>query len=558
MDIYQKLYPLYLEQFKELTAFIRGYHHEHTESGMQTGLSSGDPDVLRIIESIAFFSARTYDASIRNIKQTRNRLYRELFPFLMSPLPELSIMRAIPNGGFTETAYFQKGTEFEFRTDDNTLFTFETMRSFYALPMVISKVQLLPCAENESRLAIDFTCYHTLHSIPSPFSIFFDYIGDTSVSFDIYGFFAEKNYAIKMQLNPLDNENEDKNEWIDLEMPTFGMAPLSIEDDDFFHLLENERLFFKDPRQDLFMHLKMPSKMDSFKSLRLVFDFSQTWPKSILPSIELFHLFCIPVVNVKRDMASPVVSKGTKSTYNVIHSKVQMEFQLCKVIAAYRMLDKGMQPLNPGILADENGTYEIEYVDTFDNKTHVLLHLNSPQSFENPEVVCVDALWFQPHFTLYSDRNFRIAPYSKRVNGLEWEKIGQPIKRKSVNKNKKKFNEYEDVYLNFLAISHKRFYSASDMVNIMDALGPLDFGPFSVFYNSFIDVKYEIRSVDGNVLTAGYIVYYMVFDWNKFDKDSMLFKVFIKHFENVLNYWSNDKIVKLALAPDNFSREWEV
>lgn len=558
MDIYQKLYPLYLEQFKELTAFIRGYHHEHTESGMQTGLSSGDPDVLRIIESIAFFSARTYDASIRNIKQTRNRLYRELFPFLMSPLPELSIMRAIPNGGFTETAYFQKGTEFEFRTDDNTLFTFETMRSFYALPMVISKVQLLPCAENESRLAIDFTCYHTLHSIPSPFSIFFDYIGDTSVSFDIYGFFAEKNYAIKMQLNPLDNENEDKNEWIDLEMPTFGMAPLSIEDDDFFHPLENERLFFKDPRQDLFMHLKMPSKMDSFKSLRLVFDFSQTWPKSILPSIELFHLFCIPVVNVKRDMASPVVSKGTKSTYNVIHSKVQMEFQLCKVIAAYRMLDKGMQPLNPGILADENGTYEIEYVDTFDNKTHVLLHLNSPQSFENPEVVCVDALWFQPHFTLYSDRNFRIAPYSKRVNGLEWEKIGQPIKRKSVNKNKKKFNEYEDVYLNFLAISHKRFYSASDMLHIMDALGPLDFGPFSVFYNSFIDVKYEIRSVDGNVLTAGYIVYYMVFDWNKFDKDSMLFKVFIKHFENVLNYWSNDKIVKLALAPDNFSREWEV
>ena len=81
MDIYQKLYPLYLEQFKELTAFIRSYHHEHTESGMQTGLSSGDPDVLRIIESIAFFSARTYDASIRNIKQTRNRLYRELFPF---------------------------------------------------------------------------------------------------------------------------------------------------------------------------------------------------------------------------------------------------------------------------------------------------------------------------------------------------------------------------------------------------------------------------------------------------------------------------------------------
>ena len=68
------------------------------------------------------------------------------------------------------------------------------------------------------------------------------------------------------------------------------------------------------------------------------------------------------------------------------------------------------------------------------------------------------------------------------------------------------------------------------MVHIMDALGPLDFGPFSVFYNSFIDVKYEIRSVDGNVLTAGYIVYYMVFDWNKFDKDSMLFKVFIKRF----------------------------
>ena len=46
-----------------------------------------DPDVRRLIESMAFFTARTRLSSIRNIQNTRRRLFEQYFSFLLHPVP---------------------------------------------------------------------------------------------------------------------------------------------------------------------------------------------------------------------------------------------------------------------------------------------------------------------------------------------------------------------------------------------------------------------------------------------------------------------------------------
>src|SRR5947208_15366545 len=84
-----------------------------TYTGVHEGvpLEREDPEVRRLIEAMAFFTARTRASSLRNLLATRRRLFQQFFSFLLSPLPAMGFLQAQISGRFAEPATLPKGSQ---------------------------------------------------------------------------------------------------------------------------------------------------------------------------------------------------------------------------------------------------------------------------------------------------------------------------------------------------------------------------------------------------------------------------------------------------------------
>lgn len=100
-------YRVFLEELKDLSEFRFDYSLDNPSAG----LDPDDPDVKRIIEALAFFSARTKIASLQSVDATNRRLYQQFFSFLLTPLPAMAMIQAKPNGHLTEAIEVPAGTE---------------------------------------------------------------------------------------------------------------------------------------------------------------------------------------------------------------------------------------------------------------------------------------------------------------------------------------------------------------------------------------------------------------------------------------------------------------
>ncbi len=92
-------YQTFLEELQDLANFRLEYSLDNPDALLE----AEDPDVKRIIEALAFFSARTKISALRNIDATNRRLYQQFFSHMLSPLPAIVMLQAVPNGHLTET-----------------------------------------------------------------------------------------------------------------------------------------------------------------------------------------------------------------------------------------------------------------------------------------------------------------------------------------------------------------------------------------------------------------------------------------------------------------------
>lgn len=550
MDKFKSLFPLYLEELQALSDFVSSYHVTNNQSGLNSGINSEDPDVLRLLESLAFFSARTHDAAMRNIIDNRRRLLYELFPFFLSELPDIGILKATVTGGLTQPEVLDKELRFELTTSDERSYHFQTNHRLYIAPIRISEVRGLPSNRGGTRLYIDIKALHPLQRFPDELQLYLDYTGDLFGSFRLRGYLQDNILSAKLLLNPpRDYIEDDEREWIDLPLPSFGLRPYTLEDDDHLHPIENERLFFREPRVELFWRFDTREVHLPCHRMRLLIQLDASPPKGMSLNKDVFHLFCVPAVNMKRDYAAPIVVDGMESAYPLMSGAAGKGFVLFKTLGVYQLLPHGMAPLIPGVISDVDGSYEVDMGDVLATVRKPMLYVKFPSAFADPRTVVVDGLWLQPDYQANRELGCSIRPFSRVMDGVEWEWMSIPPARyRPAFSREDQGGDAGGMHIDILAITHKRYLNFADFKVVMQAIGPLDHGPFSNFYHAFITVRHELRSIQGEQVTAGYIVYYMTFDWGKVDRHSMLFRVFIEHIEATMNHLSLDR--RVALVPD--------
>ena len=77
---------------QDLEAFREDYVSRH----QLKGLDREDPDLKRLTEAMGFFAARIQYAGQAYLEGMRRSLLKEFFPYLLSPVPSLVMLQAVP------------------------------------------------------------------------------------------------------------------------------------------------------------------------------------------------------------------------------------------------------------------------------------------------------------------------------------------------------------------------------------------------------------------------------------------------------------------------------
>lgn len=544
MELSEQLYRAYIDQMQALNEFVLEYHVSHRFSGLKTSYSNEDPDVLRLLESLAFFTARSHVSAANNNKSYRNRLYQQLFPYFLTESPHVGILRATTSGLLLEPTLLERGTEFSLITDRETNYSFQSRSDLALFPIRLNSVVTELTDSSGIRLRLNFSSIHTLFTVPDPLSLFVDYIGDTHASFRILGFFKQKLMSVRAGFgDSVSRDTKQLSTWYSLEVPTYGELPLTVEQDDDLHPMEVERLFFHDPRVALFLHLKLPQPESGFNTFAIEFEFSESWPRGLVINKDIFQLHCVPVVNLKKIHARPFTANGMISAYPILPSMDDDSLTFHKSTGVYRITKEGMTPIINGILGDNSCCYEIDANANWSQGrsiSNVILHL--PSAFEEEVVVNVEALWHQPQYSKDRDRPCKFLMYSRTLTGCNWDWAVLPVARNEDSKH-----DQSEILLNLLQLSHKQFYSYRDIQVILDVVGCLNNDFYRDVCNGILDVRYEFRSVMGSSVTAGYVIYFISFLPALLEDNEEYIRTFMIHFENVLNVLSTQRKVLVTL-----------
>src|SRR5205814_1917734 len=102
------LYQSYLEELQSLENF-KAAHAEHYGHIFQE--LAEDPYTKHLIDSLAFFTARSRLQGQQKIIHLYERIFRQYFPFLTNPLPAMGMIQCLPSKDLSEKIHCQEGSE---------------------------------------------------------------------------------------------------------------------------------------------------------------------------------------------------------------------------------------------------------------------------------------------------------------------------------------------------------------------------------------------------------------------------------------------------------------
>lgn len=408
MDLsYERLSTLYLTELSRLDAFA-------AEREREFALDSGreDPDVRRLIEAVAFFSARTRAAAMGAVEAAVRRVAGSTLDELLAPTPAAMMVQALPNEQLVEPVRLPAGFLLQVSTKDGRVGVFSTERALTVLPVELCEVRCSRGARS-AEIAIRVTALRPL-STATTLSLYVRRLDDYRASLVLYD-------ALERYLTHARAESEEvgelpcRVEFGPRASDQFGPEDEAGELGPFSAI----RSFFQLPEQELFMRLSVPAVPGGWSDLTFYLELDEMFPEELGVSKENFLLGVVPTVNRWVDFAEPISCDGTRSVYPIRSGEGVLEaVELHELRGVYRGTDKGLSPLLPAALAREGEYYE------FEPSGEGALRLEIADAFENPCTVQVEAAWSQPRLWSAPAGRLAIVPRAQYLPGVGFRSVG--------------------------------------------------------------------------------------------------------------------------------------
>lgn len=536
MQMDDALYRAFLEELNSLEKFRLAYSGSHSS----TLLGRDDPDVKRMVEAIAFFSARTRMSALRNIQATRRRLFEQYFTFLLTPLPAMAMLQAEISGRFAEPALLPKDTEVLITSEDGGEAIFRTAHELRVLPISLRKVEMLPKPGKGYRILLYLQTAYPRNDDIGWLSFYLNYLNNYHASLQFQAVLQKHLRQVSVIFAEKFSEQAAASPALAPSM--FGARQFAeeTENDDLSHPLQKIRTFFHFPQQELYLNIQVPTPPRQWTAFILCLDMDEKWPADFPINRDMFQLFTVPMMNLRQAMSKPVVCDGQHERYAIHYPEPGRRFALHSVLGVYHIGKEGMSPLRSGILQGGSPSYEIEQTESQADTRQPWLLINWPETFQTPQTIGVDALWFQPDFSTKIGRRLSIALYSRRIEGIEWELAGsiRPHENNSLRTD-------GEGMLQFLSLQRKPTFELREIQFLLRALGNLGTSPF----NSVPPLleRCEVNTVPTGDNKGGvrriYILRLKEFD----DSYQPLVRTFLQRLSTLLNMCSAEAAVELEV-----------
>ncbi len=529
MKIDESLYKTFLEEMNALENFRIAYASLHPG----VPLDREDPDVRRLIEAMALFTARTRLAGSRNISATSRRIFQQFFPYLLAPLPSMGILQAQPSRQFVEPAFFPKGSEFLVSPESGGAAIFRTLRDLRILPVALAKFSML-LPEKGFRIALRFSASFPRSEEIDRLSFCINYLNNFESSQMVL--YNLKRH-LKRALVLYDEKASETSSGIPCKV-SFGMTN---DADDFEHPLQKERAYFHFPWQELFLSIQVPRISKNWTDFTILLDLDSGWPRKLVLNQDVFQLFAVPIANLRQGMAQPILSDGTQERYAIRHPDLDYGFDVHSVCGVYEVTKEGMVFIKPGILSGTAPSYETEEQTDNQGRKHHYLNLHFPKAFEKSRTIATEALWFQPWFTESVAERLTVSPFSRRTVGLKWDLLVNPIPHVE-----NLFQGSIEGFLHFLTLTNRETLSRDDLMDILQVIGVTRQKQFQALCDLLVDLRIEKTPLQDTSVT-GRLKHRYILRFQEYDPSrEPLMEIFLTQVENILNAWISGATIEVA------------
>ncbi len=146
----------YQDELSYLRELGREFAHAHPALAPMLAERSGDPDVERLLEGVAFLTGRVRQRLDDELPQAIQGIAQLLFPDLVRPMPAASILELVPLPTvLRERVVVPAGTEFASVKVDGTACTFRSSTDCELVPWTIDDVRLTALANGKHELRIE-------------------------------------------------------------------------------------------------------------------------------------------------------------------------------------------------------------------------------------------------------------------------------------------------------------------------------------------------------------------------------------------------------------------
>lgn len=417
----------FAEELSALEGFFdrRAEDHDHFKLGRQ------DPDVRRILEAVAFFSARTRLLAQANVREVVERMAREQLDFLLTPLPAAGLLEVAVNEGLGGPSTLPRGTEVRIAAPDRTVAIFTTSRRLDLLPLRLTSVS---APLGQARLALQLDAWMELRGELPALAFHVDVRGSYRESLRVLRALADHVRAARVVFDDDDPASAEPASF------SVGLRP-EPQEDDGASPIARVRSFFHFPAQDLFFTVALPARRRPWRRATLQLELGGDPPRDLLRlDRESLPLFVVPIANARRGDAQPILCDGTKDDYPIrdarseaVNAGREAPWALCAVDGVYQVGDRGREPVPPGVIADAGAVYHLT-VSRADERgePEPRVALTIPGAFEKPRKVIVDARWYQPGFDASAAGRLEVSLPARRVAGARLEIAGDlALSRKS-------------------------------------------------------------------------------------------------------------------------------
>jgi type VI secretion system protein ImpG len=405
-----RLSTLFLTELSRLDAFA-------AEREDDFALDSGrdDPDVRRLLEAMAFFSARTRSGAIGAVEAAVRRLAAGTLDELLVPTPAAVMVQAMPGDQLIEPFQLPAGLPLQATTKDGRVGIFTTERAMTLLPAE-TKAVLLTRGPRHVDIVIKVTALRPL-SKATTLSFYVRRLDDYRASLALYD--AIERHFVQARVESEDvGELPCRVEFGPRSSEQFGPEDEAGDLGPFAAI----RSFFQLPEQELFMRVSVPAVPGGWSDLSIRLELEEAFPEEFGVTSDTFQLGVVPCANRWLDFAQPIECDGTRTAYPVRSGEAMLEqVELHEVRGVYRSTGHGLTPIAPAALARHGDAFEFEPAGSADGDS---VRLDIAGAFENPCRVQVDAWWSQPRLWSAPAGRIALVPRTRRLPGVTFRALG--------------------------------------------------------------------------------------------------------------------------------------